>query len=123
MRLLFATIDIQQDGKITKPELFLLFKRIWDNPGLSPFQINALYNVNQFSQNIIQQQGNVPAYYGNSQQGNLPAYYGQQQQPGQYGQPQSYGQSYGQQQQYGQPQYGGQQQYGQNPYGQNWKNN
>jgi hypothetical protein len=58
--MLFTTIDIQKDDKITKPELFILFKRIWDNPGLSPFQIATLYNTGQ----QILSPGVVPAYLG-----------------------------------------------------------
>lgn len=113
MRMLFTTIDIQQDGKITKPELFILFKRIWENPGLTPFQIATLHNTGQ----QIINPGVMPPYMG--QQQPQPQQLQQQfvQQYGQYGQ-----QPYGQQQQYGQPQNG--QQYQQNPYGQygqqNW---
>jgi hypothetical protein len=111
MRLLFTTIDVQQDGKITKPELFILFKRIWDNPGLSPLQLAGIYQAGQMGQNMFQ--ANMPAYFGQGQQGPPPQQYGQGY--NQYGgQPQ-----YSGNQQYGGNQQFGGQQYGQNPYGQN----
>lgn len=110
--MLFTTIDLQQDGRITKPELFILFKRIWDNPGLTPFQLAGIYQVGQMGQNMYQ--ANMPSYFGQGQQGPPPQQYGYNQYGG--------NQQYGPNQQYGQPQYGGQQyggqQYGQNPYGQ-----
>ena len=119
MRMLFSTIDIQQDGKITKPELFILFKRIWENPGLTPFQIAALHNTGQQLMNP----GGMPPYMGQQQPQQQPQQqYGQQ--FGQYGQ-QPHGQQQQYNQQYEQPQngqYG--QQYQQNHNGQygqqNW---
>lgn len=104
IRMLITTIDVQSDQRITKPELFVLFKRIWEHPGMSPFQICNLYRGNMYGPN--QNQGNQPPYYGQPQQ------YAQQQQYGQqYGQPQYGQQQYGQYGQYGQQ--------GQNPYGRN----
>ena len=33
--MLFRAIDKGNDNRIAKPELFILFKSIWSNPGLS----------------------------------------------------------------------------------------
>lgn len=98
MRQLFTTIDIQNDGKITKPELFILFKSIWDTP-VQPQQHNQ-YGQNPYGQNPYGQQQQYGQQYGQQQQGQ-PQYfqqqpqYGQQppyKQPGQQGPPGQYGQ-------------------------------
>ena len=109
MKHLFTTIDIQSDGKITKPELFILFKSIWDAPP-QPQQSNQ-YGQNPYGQNQYGQQQQYGQQYGQQQQYGQPQYF---QQPPPNGQ-----QQYGQQPPYKQP--GQQGQYGQ--YGQqNWKN-
>lgn len=106
-----AQIDLQHNGLITKPELFMLFKRLTSGGTLMAGGNQG--NYNQPPQN----------QYGGQQQ------YGGQPQYAQYGQPQyQYGQQpqYGQQQpQYGQPQYYPQQpQYGQpQMYGQQYPQN
>jgi len=71
------TFDLQKNGVITKPELFMLFKRLTSGGHQQP----------QYQQSPQQYQQQQP-----------PQQYGQQQP---YGQPQQYGQ-----QQYGQQQYG-----------------
>jgi hypothetical protein len=102
MRQLFALIDIQQNGRISKPELFILFKKVWESPSSNPLQ-SAQYGQGYYQPNPYQApQG--PYSYGQTGQYNQ-----------QYGGQQGY-QNNGNQP-YGQPYGTGP--YGQNPYGQN----
>ena len=98
MRQLFTLIDLQQNGRISKPELFILFKKVWESPSSNPLS-------------SVGMGGNGQGYY-------QPNPYQAPQVPNSYGQPGQYNQQYGQQPSQGNQNYGNQQ-YGQNPYGQN----
>jgi hypothetical protein len=78
------SVDLQQDGRITKPELFRLFKSIWDHPN----SVQLPGSSNQYGQNNGYQSGqNQYGQYG--QNPNVPYnpnQYGQNI-PNQYGQP------------------------------------
>lgn len=94
-REFMKTFDLQQNGIITKPELFMLFKQLTSSPPQNTHGTNNSYPQVGYNS------GNN--YGGPQNYGQQPNYYGQP--PYGQGQPQ-----YGQ----GQPQYGqGQPQYGQ----------
>lgn len=91
---LIQSCDINHDNQLTKPEIFMLFKKLMANPYPSPNQFGGnqynqfggnqygqnQYNPNQYNpnQNPYQPPNIPPNQFGQNQ-------YGQPQNPGQYG--------------------------------------
>jgi len=71
-------LDFNHNGRISKPELFLLFKKIWESPVIPQQSYGQQYGYpnqipNQFQGYIQQNQmpNQYPAYY---QQNQMPNY-------------------------------------------------
>lgn len=101
---IMQSIDMNRNGRITKPELFTLFKTIWDAP---PAVNTGNYNNNNSNQNV---------QYGQQQYGQQ--YQQQYQQPPAKYNQQGWGnnQQQANQQNNQGNQYGGNNPYGKNPY-------